>query len=208
MRKISNKLLFTILALTIVIVMIVVGIHWFNIERERDNEMPYVVVGGFPIYIEYTGESFVFAEELGDLGFSDMFREDLSIVQVGEIPILYKPDLVTAFNIYKNSEVSIKRIINGKLYESTVLIYNDEAYSPEDSYKYYSSTNAKVCFLLPNINRGISFAHPVNLERIYGVAYAAEFDELLDVDGSLNIYAKKSPVDISQTPIPKNIPSL
>ena len=163
-----------------------------NSQKNNESEMPYVILGGMPIYVEYSGESLVYAENYEDMGYLDYFEPDFTPVQIGEIPILCNEDLQKAFSLYYDSYVQVKEIKDGKLFKKTRYMAEE---SVHDEFVFDSNTGAKVCFISPEINRGFSFAHPLCAEQIHGLVFNAQFESLAEVENELNIYVQKKPLD-------------
>ncbi len=190
-KRSESRLYIAMILASIVCIALAILVTVNNQERKKE-QMPYVILGGMPIYVEYSGESIVYAENYESIGYADSFDTDFTPVQIGDIPILYDEDLLNAFFIYKDSYVLVKEIKYGKLYEKVRLMDEERVF---DDFLYDNSTGAKICFIVPEINRGVAFAHPLCTEQISGLVFSAQFESLAEVEDALNIYVQKQPTD-------------
>ncbi len=137
----------------------------------EEAEMPYVILGGNTLFVEYTNEPLTYIYEENEGGEFDVVERDLNIVQIGDIPILCIPDVELAFKIYANKTVMIKEIINGKLYKRMYYIPNDESFVSR--FIYQTSSSGKVCYYIPELSSALLFAHPISTGQCGGILYDA-----------------------------------
>ena len=164
-------------ALYMIVILLMISNYSFT-YAEEPPEMPYVILGGFTCILDYTEEAFVIGPEVSNPDPIDVTAPSYNIVQVGDVPILCKSDLVTAFARYLGQTVEIKQIYDGKLYTHLEEIdYYSEYF---DYFKSYSSISGKVSFLVPELNLAFAFGHPVSNGRIYGTAYSATVNGMDD----------------------------
>lgn len=152
-------------------------------ESNKSEEMPFVLLGGNTLFLEYTNESFTFYPEAEDGDIFDLVERDYNIVQIGNIPILTTRDIETAVKIYANQRVLIKELINGKIRKRLTYIPDDVSFAK--NFIYQSTTSGKVSFYIPETNTALLFAHPISTGSCSGVVYEAKVLGMLDEQYSI-----------------------
>ena len=179
----------------IFIIMLIVLILFPSIASSS-YEMPYVILGGFPIYFEFSDEAFVFTDRTEPANYTDVTKRDLNPIQIGDITITSFDDVKRAYELYQDSYVIVKQIIDHKIHESTIYIpkYDEESVAKMFSVK--ASIGATVCFIDSNTGIGLATAHPISSGCITGNVLNAEFKELLYNDNlPYKIKFSKTPKD-------------
>ena len=170
--NISYVIIFITILLYFLFDIIPITAHANREENFDENQMPFVMIGGESVIINYTNESFVFASDVDYSELPDVGDMGDNIIQIGNIPIISPYDLEVAFKVYNEKRVPVKRAYNGKIYSKYEVISN--RYFPDTSdYIEYNYICGKVCFWDSTYNRGYLLAHPASYGKIAGTVYEA-----------------------------------
>lgn len=178
--KPRRRLLIKIFSLILTCFVLLAGVFWLGNKILH----PKVILGGQTISVDYEEEGIYYIFGYDKSRDENIINSDVSILQIGEIPILSKKYIENALNKYSEESIEVKTMRGGRIYRKVEMV------KMLNNMKLFNGGSGKICMYIPQISNALAFAHPVTLGEIRGTAYKAksiginreEYDYSIDVE--------------------------